>query len=231
MNGVPFDGLRANGWGLRSGRTDGDRPGRWGLASGQLDDPKTPECVIETLNQRRQHKCGLDGAVANPERRITITSWYRPWWDPDPLEFTNFQADLHQPDPGCVNPGGQFRFVYVPEQRATSRRGGPTHQFTTRSENAIEVLLIFRHNAFQVGVPEKLPECFDEKQRRHDSCSLSRMRAVVHTAASGSVTSGGMRTAAPATSAVDARPIASRKTRMDTACEFTWGHGTPNAVL
>ena len=41
------------------------------LESRQLDDPKAAECIIETLNQRRQHHSRVDEASAYPERRIT----------------------------------------------------------------------------------------------------------------------------------------------------------------
>ena len=70
---------------------------------------------METLNQRGQQHGRLDGLTAHPERCITITlNRHRryPGW----LDVTNFQPDLHPSDSGCVNPGGQFRLVHLPEQ-------------------------------------------------------------------------------------------------------------------
>ena len=80
------------------------------------------------------------------------------------LDVTNFQPNLHPSDPRCVDSGGQLCLLHIPEQRAAvGRRGGPTHQFSTRTENAIEVLLF---GIDQVRAWGKLSESLKE-ERRH----------------------------------------------------------------
>ena len=108
----------------------------------QLDVPKAAECIIETLNQRRQHNSRLDGASSYPERCIAKTyNRRRRYRHPGPLDVTNIQADLHISDPGIVNPSGQLRLVHVPEQwAAASRRSGPCRDQHIASARASKTL-------------------------------------------------------------------------------------------